>query len=552
MDGGSMSTRNKSFLRGAAILGLAGIFVKILGAVYQLPFAAMMGGTGLAYYKPAYDVYTVFIVISTSGIPVAVSRMVSERIIVQNHIGAHRVFKLSFKLMLTIGILSFAIMFFGADAIAKISAVPESALSMRFIAPALILVPIMAAFRGYYQGQQNMKPTALSQIFEQIFRVIFGLGTAYLMLHAILGTRLLKSFSATEKGAAGGAFGATVGSLAGLAVMLLVYLLDRRNIFRRVAKSQHVEEESDREILKKILIISVPITLGACIAPIMSYLDSPIVVTRLSMTGWSHAAAKNLYGQISYATTIVNLPQALSMALSMSLVPLISSAHRTRDLKGMRENTSLAVRVAMLIGLPCAAGMFVLAKPILLLLYSAHYEEAVNVAPTFAILAVSVVFVSLIQTVSGILQGVGRQNIPVRNMLIGIVIKVVTTFLLVGVRGLNIKGAGIGTLLTYVVVAVLDLHATKKYTGAKFDFGLTVARPMAATAVMAGAALFVYYVLCGGGEDNKIGCLIAVAVAAVVYTAMLFVTKSIRRDELENFNAGRKLLRLIDKIGHRK
>ena len=220
-----MSTRNKSFLRGAAILGLAGIFVKILGAVYQLPFAAMMGGTGLAYYKPAYDVYTVFIVISTSGIPVAVSRMVSERIIVQNHIGAHRVFKLSFKLMLTIGILSFAIMFFGADAIAKISAVPESALSMRFIAPALILVPIMAAFRGYYQGQQNMKPTALSQIFEQIFRVIFGLGTAYLMLHAILGTRLLKSFSATEKGAAGGAFGATVGSLAGLAVMLLVYLL---------------------------------------------------------------------------------------------------------------------------------------------------------------------------------------------------------------------------------------------------------------------------------------------------------------------------------------
>lgn len=543
-----MSTRNRSFLRGAAVLGLAGVFVKILGAVYQLPFAAMMGGTGLAYYKPAYDVYTVFIVISTSGIPVAVSRMVSERIIVQNHIGAHRVFKISFKLMLAIGLLSFAIMFFGADAIAKISAVPESALSMRFIAPALIIVPVMAAFRGYYQGQQNMKPTALSQIFEQVFRVIFGLGTAYLMLHAVIGTGLLVKFSTTEKGAAGGAFGATIGSLAGLAVMLLIYMLDRKNIFRRVRKSKNVDKETDGEIFKKILAISVPITLGACIAPIMSYLDSPIVVTRLTMTGWGQAAAKNLYGQISYATTIVNLPQALSMALSMSLVPLISSAHRTNDIESMQKNTSLAVRVAVLIGMPCAVGMLVLAKPILLLLYSSHYEEAVNVAPTFAILAVSVIFVSIIQTVSGILQGVGKQNIPVRNMLIGIVIKVVTTFILVGFKGLNIKGAGIGTLLTYIVVAILDLRATKKYTGARFDVGLTLIRPLAATGVMAGAALFMYYIVCGGGEDNKIGCLIAVFFAALVYCVMLFVTKSIKRGELENFSFGRKIGRLIDKI----
>ena len=539
---------NRSFLRGAAVLGIAGIVVKILGAVYQLPFAAMMGGTGLAYYKPAYDVYTVFIVISTSGIPVAVSRMVSERIIVQNHIGAHRVFHLSFRLMLGIGLISFMIMFFGADVIARISAVPESALSMRTIAPALVLVPVMAAFRGYYQGRQNMKPTALSQVLEQIFRVIFGLGTAYLMMRGILGTGPLASYSTPEKGAAGGAFGATIGALAGLVIMLLVYFLDRKSIHRRVNRSQNVETETNREILKKILIISIPITVGACIAPIMSYLDSPIVVTRLTQTGWGAETAKNLYGQISYATTIVNLPQALSMALSMSLVPLISSAHRTNDRESLERNTSLAVRVAIIIGLPCAVGMAILAKPILLLLYSAHYAEAVNVAPTFAILGISVVAVSIIQTVSGILQGVGKQNIPVRNMLIGIVIKIVTTIILVGVHDLNIKGAAIGTLLTYIVVAGLDLSATKKYTGAKFDLQLTVVRPAIATAAMAAAALFIYYVLCGGGEDNKIGCLIAVLAAAVVYGVMLLVTKSIRRSELESFSMGRKLIPVLDKL----
>ncbi|MEA4923418.1 MAG: polysaccharide biosynthesis protein [Eubacteriaceae bacterium] len=537
-----------SFIRGAAILGIAGVLVKVLGAIYQIPFARMIGATGMACYTPAYNVYTIFIVIATSGIPVAISRMVSERIIVQNYEGAHRVFHISFKLMLGIGAAAFLIMFFGADVIANISAVPESALAMKTIAPALIIVPVMAAFRGYYQGQQNMKPTALSQVIEQVFRVIIGLTAAYLLYNSIIG--IFSSYDAGEKGAAGGAFGATIGSLGGLVVMLLVYALSRRSIKARVAKSKNIEPETNGEILKKILWFAVPITLGACIAPIMSYLDSPLVINRLVSIGYAKDVAQNLYGQIGgYVMPLVNLPQALSMALSMSLVPMISSAHRTKSYESLQENTSLAVRLAVMIGMPCAAGMAVLAEPILLLLYSSHAEEAINVAPTFAIMALSIVFISIVQTVSGVLQGVGKQFIPVRNMIIGIVIKIAATWILVGIKGMDIKGAALATLITYIVVASLDLRATRKHTGALFKILLTYIRPAVSTLVMAAVAWLMYYVVFGGRQGDSIACLIAILAAAVVYTVMLFVTKSIRRKDLESFAAGQKLLRAIDRLG---
>ncbi|MGI6737538.1 MAG: putative polysaccharide biosynthesis protein [Anaerovoracaceae bacterium] len=543
----------QSFLRGAAILGAAGIVVKVLGAIYQIPFMAMIGADGSACYSPAYYIYTILVTVATSGIPVAISRMVSERTIVQNYEGAHRVFRMSLRLMLGIGIVSFLVMFFGADLIAThVSKVPKSALAMQTIAPALLLVPVMASFRGYYQGQQNMKPTALSQVIEQVFRVVFGLLTAYVLYNGIIG--LFSSHEPGERGAAGGAFGATAGAVGGLAVMLLVYVLSRRSRRRHIAASKNVEEESNGDILRTMLLISIPITIGACIAPIMSYLDTPIVISRLTATGWARQTAENMYGQISgYVMPLVNLPQAISMALSMSLVPLISSAHRIHDTANMRRNTSLAVRVAVMVGMPCAAGMAVLACPILLLLYSSHASEAIHVAPTFALYAASILFIAVVQTVSGILQGINKQMIPVRNMLIGIVIKIVTTAILVGIPSLNIKGAGIGTLITYIVVAGMDVYAACKYTGTRLNPVLAFARPAAATGVMAGVAALCYYVIfhqapTAIGTTPKIACLAAILIAGIVYIIMLFVTRSIKPEELKRLRGGERLLRVLTRM----
>lgn len=545
----------KSFVKGAAILGVAGIIVKLLGAVFRLPLGNMIGATGMSYYTPAYYIYTIFIVIATSGIPVAISKMVSERITVKNYEEAHRVFRYSMYLMLGIGIISFAILFFGAGWLSEINGIPESKYSMMAVAPALLIVPVMAAYRGYFQGMQNMKPTAVSQIIEQFFRVGFGLFLAYTLFKAGPEMALFSKYgeqSGEAAGAAGATFGATIGSVAGLLMILLIYALSGKAIRYRIAVHAGGDREEGRTIMRNILLIAVPITIGAAIMPIMNFAEVPIIVNRLTATGWEPEVAKNLYGQIGgLATPIINLPQVLTMALAMSLVPSISSHFKEKDMEGLRYNTALGMRISLLIGLPCAFGIAVLSRPIMLLLFPTRAEEAISVAPTLSILAVGVIFLSIVQTVSGILQGVGKQMVPVKNLCVGIVIKVILTWVLVGIPSLNIKGAAIGTCAAYLVVAVLDVYGVKKYTGARFDIMLTYVKPFVSSAVMAVAAWLMYYKVLSGGEGDSVKTLVAIFVAAIIYVAMLFITKSITREDLENMPKGDKILRLVDKIKRR-
>ncbi len=544
------SSNSGTLIKGAAILGIAGIVVKLLGVVFRLPLAAMIGATGMSYYSPAYYIYTVFVIIATSGIPVAISKLVAESEAVGDHEEGHRVFRMSFVLMFLIGLVSFFIMFFGAGKIAEFQGIEEAKLPMMAVAPALLIVPVMSAYRGYYQGLQNMIPPAASQVVEQAFRVFFGLGLSYLLYTGILNGGFLSGFSAGEKGAAGAAFGATTGAIGGLLTILLIYLKHKkkRDELRRNSADTG-SRKSGRQIMKEVAVIAVPITLGAMITPIMNLIEVPVVMRGLLNSGWEADVAKNLYGQISgLAMPIINMPQVLTMALAMSLVPAIAECFKNKDHKGLRYNTELSMRIATLIGMPCAAGIAILAEPILLLLFSSRHDEAVNVAPTFAILAIGVFFISIVQCIAGSLQGIGKQNIPVRNMLIGICIKIVLTYILVSQPALNIKGAAIGTVTAYMVVAALNIRATRKYTGAKFDIGLTYIRPAAATAVMGAVTWLMYYVVFGGGEGDKIACLITIFVAIIVYAVMIFVTKCITVDELSAIPGCEKIVRILRKI----
>lgn len=545
----------KSFVKGAAILGAAGIFVKLLGAVFRIPLGNMLGGTGMSYYNPAYYIYTIFIVIATSGIPVAISKMVSERITVKNYEEAHRVFRYSMYLMLSISVVSFGILFFGAGFLSKLVGIPASKYPMMVMAPALLVVPAMAAYRGYFQGMQNMNPTAVSQIIEQLFRVGFGLSLAYILFKSGGSIELFKKFgeqSSLAAGAVGATFGAIIGSLAGLSVILLIYKHSKKAIKHRIAIYSGGEREEGKKIIRDILRIAVPITIGASVMPLINFVEVPIIVNRLTATGWGEEVAKNLYGQIGgLATPIINLPQVLTMALAMSLVPAISSRFKEGDVAGVRSNTALGMRIALIVGLPCALGITVLSQPIMLLLFKARAEEAINVAPTLSILAIGVIFLSVVQTVSGILQGVGKQMVPVKNLCVGLVIKIVLTWVLVGIPSLNIKGAAIGTCVAYLVVAVLDVYGVKKYTGAKFDIMLTYVKPLISSLVMAAVAWLTYYKVLSGGEGDSLKTLLAVFVAAVVYVIMLFVTRSITREDLENMPGGDKILRLAQMIKRR-
>lgn len=542
----------KSFIQGAAVLAAAGLLVKVLGAIFRIPLGNMIGTIGMANYNPAYYVYNFFLILATAGIPVAISRMVSERVSFGQFGEAHRVFKISRTLMLAIGGVSFLVVFFGADFFAEASNVPGAALAMRAISPALLFVPIMASYRGYFQGMQDMKPTAVSQVVEQIFRVVVGLSLAYFFFQSAESLGAVSKFSPEESGAAGATLGAAAGAIGGLLVMLIVYMLNKNKIKTRISRERRGMRggrESSSTILKKIAVIAIPITIGAAIMPIVNLIDVAVVTRRLVDTGWDVAVANDMYGQLSaFAGSLINFPQVLTQAVAMSLVPLVAAAYRQKDMLYLRENVQTGLRMAVILGLPCALGLFSLAEPILVLLYPAQKASAVSAAPCLMVMSIGVVFLSTVQTLTGVLQGVGKQMIPVRNLAIGVAVKIAITWILTGIPAINILGAAAGTVTAYLIASILNIIAVRKYTGTHFDFMATAVKPFLSSAVMAVCAWGSYSLLNILLSGSRSATVLAILFAVIVYAVMVFATKTITKEEVSRMPKGDKLVRILDKF----
>lgn len=537
----------KSLIKGAAILAVSGILVKFMGAFFRIPLANLIGDIGMAYYSPAYAIYSFLLVFATAGLPVAISKMVSERCAIGQFREAERVFKLSRNLMITIGAIGFLILFLFSEPIAEILNVPGSALSMQATAPALLLVPIMSSYRGYFQGMQEMTPTAVSQVIEQLFRVVVGLSLAVVLSDGMLAA--LESFTSEEKGAAGGCFGASAGAFAGLITMLAIYLFLRKRIKDRIRRDKNSERESGKEILKKIAAIAVPITIGAAIMPIMNLIDSGIINGRLMASGWSRVEAESMYGQfMGFASPIVQFPLVLMQAIVISLVPMVSASNRTGNRKELHNNISLGLRMTTIIAIPSAVGMLVLAAPILLLLYPAQEGSALGAAPCLQAMALGFVFLSVITTATGALQGIGKQVIPVINLFISVLIKFAITWMLVSIPSVNVVGAAIGNTVAYILASMLDIAALKKFSGVKLSVKMIIVKPLISALVMGAVVFFAYkglFMLLG---SNGIATIISVFVGIAVYGIMVLKTKTIERDEMMSLSAGRKIAAICDKL----
>lgn len=539
----------RTLLKGAATLGAAGLVVKILGAVFRIPLVNWIGDIGMANYNPAYYIYNFFLVLATAGIPIAISKMVSERIAVGHYGEAHRIYKISLGLMASIGFICFIVLFVFAPQLSTLVKNPQAALAMRAIAPCLIFVPAMAAMRGYFQGMQNMRPTAVSQVFEQLFRVLVGLSLAYFLFHMTGASAFATKYDAYERGAAGAAFGATAGSIGGLIVILLVYGLSKKSIHGRIRRSKNNVYEPTGRILKRILIIAIPVTVGAAIMPITNLVDATIVLGRLQQAGLDYMAAKGLYGQLGgFVGSLVYLPQVLIYSVAISLVPLISAAHRIGDTKAVRENAALGVRMACIIGFPCAMGLMALSKPIMLLIYPAQAESAISAANILFTMSIGIFFLSGSQTLTGVLQGVGKQAIPVRNLFFGVILKIIITWTLTGIPSINIQGAAIGTVCAFAVASTLNLYAVRKYTGAEIKFFHTFGGPFLSAVIMGGACRGLYELLHLWIAGNSIPALISVMFGVVVYGVMTLVTKTITKDELATLPKGDKILKLVGRF----
>lgn len=521
----------QSFVKGAAILGIAGLICKIIGAFFRIPLYNMLGD-GMQYYEAVYPYYSTLLVISSAGLPTAISRMVAERVTLGDNHGAKRVFRKAQLLLLGIGIVTTALMFLGADYLAATTVGAKAAMSFRALAPALLIVSLMCAYRGYLQGMQRMTGTALSQVVEQVGKLAIGLFLAYKWMPRGL-----------EYGAMGALVGVTLSELAALIVVAGIYFLRRNRFLPPDAVDQNVQQKN---IIGGLLAIAIPVTIGASIMPITGIVDATMIKRTLMEIGFSEAAASMRYVALrSNVTNIINMPAVLTMALAMSLVPAISAARTAGDKKGVRRVSSMGIKLAMFIGLPCAVGLFVLAGPAIDLLYDIDAERLQIAAALMRTSAIGVVFLSLVQTLTGALQGAGKQNVPVINLIIGGVVKVILMLVLMRNPNIEIQGAAIGTVACYAVAGILDAIYLIRFVRLRINWLDTIIKPLVASLAMGVAAFFSYQFAAAHIHSNSIATCVAILVGIVIYMAILIGWKMFDREDAKFLPGRGYLARLL-------
>ncbi len=535
----------KSFLAGAAILGVAGLICKIIGAVYRIPLSNyILHKEGIAYYQIAYPVYSTLLVVSSAGLPTAISRMVAERVQQGRERDALGVFRCALLVLLGIGLVTGAVMALFSTQIAGMLGNSRASFALAAIAPALILVAVMSAYRGYFQGMQNMTPTAISQLIEQVGKLAAGFPlAAYMMRYG------------PEYGAAGALLGVSISEALALGYVMLRKLRFGRELDKRLrwadARADLTGDgrETFSQVCRTLFVIAVPITIGASIMPLVGMTDTMIVINRLQDIGYAKDAATNLYGLFTgNVNTVVNMPQVLTVALSMALVPAITASMTGRDYRGMRRSVMQGMKLSWMIGMPCCVGLFMLARPVMRLLYSSYGAEDLNtMAGLLRIMSLAILFLSVVQTTTGILQGLGRVIVPVLSLAIGAVFKVIINYVLVGVPAINIYGAPIGTIVCYAVAAILNTFMICYITRTKFSFSDVIGKP--AISVMAMAfVLAVMTIALPSYADSRLFAVAGVLVGAPVYAFMLVLTGAITPADMKIVPGGRRITALLKRM----
>lgn len=533
-----LSNTQNSFMHGAMILIAANILVKIIGALFKIPLTNLIGGEGMGYFQTAYGIYQMLFVLSTAGLPVAISKMVSENAALERWGNVKRIFHVALLTFMVIGVIGSIAMFFGADAFAKAANNDKAVYAVMTISPAIFFVAIMCTFRGYFQGLSNMIPTAISQVVEAAAKLLLGFVAAWI---------LIRAGESVEISAAGAVTGITVGSI--LAALMMWFYYNRSRRIREIKKLAKTSEASPKKtILVKLLKIAIPVTIGASVMSITNLIDLLLVMNRLGDAGFTQAQANSLYGTYtSMSVTMFNLPPSLVVGLSVSIIPILSSAFAVRDRAKLHSTISSCLRISILIAMPCAVGLAVLSKPLLSMLFFARLEEVAIAAPLLTSLGPGVLFVCMVSVTNAMLQAINRPNIPVITMLCGGCVKLITNFILVGTPDINISGAPIGTTLCYATITILNFIFIIKTTHLRPNFINMIIKPLVSAVVMGVIALLAYRIL-NIALGNSIAVLGSVVVAAVVYFFALVVLRGLIREDILLMPKGAKLVSIMERF----
>ena len=544
-------TKGQNYMHGAAILTVGVIIMKILGFFYKIPLGNILGDEGYSMFMGAYSIYYIFFTLATAGLPVALSRLVAEADANGRAKQEEKTFRVALVTFTVIGLVFALIMFcFPNWLAASYLENPDAAPSVRAMAPAILLVCIVSAYRGYCQGNGNMLPTTVDEVLEVFFKVVSGLVIAVLVLRAYKGSPL-----ALPMGSAGAIFGVSIGSAVSLAYMIIY---KHRHYSALSAPYTGGIDPNDipdddelvdpaMKIVKDILSIGIPIATGACIMALLNSVDSKLCMNRLqSAAGFSYREAKVLYGVYGKAQTLFNLPAAFITPLTISIVPAISGALAKGDKKTAGTVSEDSLRISAFLAIPMGVGLAVLAKPIMDVLYPGSHLAG---AGLLQVMGVASFFVCLVLMENAILQASGREKLTMVTLITGGIIKIVINWFLVARRDINIYGAPVGTLCSYCAMAAMDYVFMCRTLSSRPRLLRVFSGPLAASALMGLTAWGIYGLGARLLGQGRIGTLLAmcaaIGAAVIVYLVTAIVFRAVTREDMKLIPGGEKIARIL-------
>ena len=543
--------KKQSFLGGAAILTAAVVIVKLIGAVYKLPLNNILGSVGKTYFDTAYLIYNFLMIFSTAGLPLAISKLTSQAHAQGRENQKRKIFSTSVWLFFILGLVGSLLMFFGAEQLAAFEENPMAAQAIRALAPAVFCVCLLACMRGYTQGQGNMKPTAISQVLEALCKVCIGLPLAWFILQKCRETAVSQQLAQTgsdgvEYVAAGAILGVTVGTILSLA-FLIVYLVTHHS------KTESLDTpDPSGTIMKSVLAIGIPITLGNSALGIINLIDTKIVMGQLqNALLLSETEAALLNGQYRMAMDMPNMVASFVYPVTMSLIPFAAAAMAQKDTAKANSIISSAFRLIAILALPAGVGLSVLSTPIMRLLLPTQQEDALAAGPHLQILGIALVFICLMILTNAILQTYGKEKLPIFTVIAGGITKIVMNYILVGNPDINIHGAPISTLCCYMVIVGLNLFFVWKYSPEKPKYLQLFLKPVAASALMGAAAWaihgFAARALAGHSAylANAAATLCGILAGVVVYAVLVIALRILRAEDVRSIPHGETLIKLL-------
>lgn len=584
-----MAERKKqSLLTGAGVLAIATVLVKIIGAIYKIPLGNILTPVGNAYFTGAYAIYSPLYAISMAGLPVAVSKLVSQNVELGRIKDAQRIFYVSRKLFFVVGLVGTVILACIAVPYSHMVNSPKNYIAVLAVAPCVLLCCMMSSFRGYYEGLKNMTPTGVSQVIEAAVKLVFGLAATYFSLNywlsnyhknavdgkaVVFGVEVANETEALSAmypyAAAVAILGVTLGSLMGLVYLVIRY--KRHGFgFTREELVNSPAAESDSEIRKKIIRFAAPVALSSIILNVSNMIDDLTIRTRLAkafengmdivkqMYASSFAIkavpdaeiADYLYGIHGYAINIKNLIPTITLTLGISAIPALSMAWANKNKKEIKVTIESALRVTMMIALPAGIGIAAVADSIMNFLYYDMQDVVPIAGSLLRMYGFGIFLFASTSPITNMLQAVGRADVPIKSILIGSTAKIVLNFILIGTPSININGAPISTTVCYIIMLAINLKALLKETNTKINFVSVFLKPFICALLCGGTAWGVNYILTEKLMlEHRLLCIIPIGCAVVVYAISMLLIKGIAKDDVEMLPKGEKIAKVLAKFG---